>query len=149
MEGHSLSGCTAQKQSQTQEHGGTPGQSDSTDWGPKHSQEAGETNHQCMEGQGGGGVAGEGKNRGIKADEEPGQWGNKAEANCRYTCLQDMTKPEVRLNEIYSLARWMNVYYTMLLFSLFECLHSTYSYNLKFKVTIQLRHKKKRLTHKA
>lgn len=50
-----------------------------------------------MEGQDGGGVVAEDENGGIKTDEVPGQW-CKAESNCRCACLQDMTKPEVRLN---------------------------------------------------
>ncbi|XP_044022927.1 zinc finger protein 831 [Siniperca chuatsi] len=82
MVGASLVGCAAQKKPQKGD----------TDWRPKHSQEAGETNHQCMEGQGGG-VVGVDKNGGIKTDEVPGHR-CKAESNCRYTCLQDMTKPE-------------------------------------------------------
>lgn len=89
-----LSGCAAQKEPQTQEHG-TPGQPDSTDRGPEQSQEP---NCQCTEGQGSGGAAGEGTHRGIKADEQPGQWENEAESNFRYTCLQNTTKPEVRFN---------------------------------------------------
>lgn len=81
MEGDSLGVCAVQKQPQTQEHGGTPGQPDAKDWRPKPSQDAGETNYQC-EGQHGVGVSGEEK--------------SKAESNCRYICLQEMTKPEVR-----------------------------------------------------
>lgn len=91
MEGHS--GYTVQ--SQTQECEGTPGPSDSTDWGPR--QKAGQRNHQFMEGQGGKEVAGEGKNKGIEADEGPKHWDNKAESNCRYTCSQNITKSEVSL----------------------------------------------------
>ncbi|XP_070814960.1 zinc finger protein 831 [Chaetodon trifascialis] len=87
-EGDSLVACAAQKKPQTLGHGGTSCQQDSSD-----SQEAGETYRKCMEGQGGGGVEEEDKNRGIKTDKEPGQWG-KTEPNCKYTCLQDMTKPE-------------------------------------------------------
>lgn len=78
MEGDSLGGCAVQKQLQIQERGGTPEQPDAKDWRPKQSQDAGETNYQCMERQHGG--------------EEK----SKAEPNCRYTCLQEMTKPEVR-----------------------------------------------------
>ncbi|TMS19572.1 Zinc finger protein 831 [Larimichthys crocea] len=76
MEGDSLGGCAVQKQLQIQERGGTPEQPDAKDWRPKQSQDAGETNYQCMERQHGG--------------EEK----SKAEPNCRYTCLQEMTKPE-------------------------------------------------------
>ncbi|XP_051270853.1 zinc finger protein 831 [Dicentrarchus labrax] len=93
IEGDSLAGCADQKEPQMWGHGGTPEQPDSTDWRPKQSQEAGETNHQRVEGQGGGGVVGEDKNRGIETAEEPGQPG-KADSNCRYTYLQDVTKPE-------------------------------------------------------
>lgn len=96
-EGVSLTGCAAQKEPQKWGHEGIPGQPDSIDW-TKQSQEAGETNHQCMEEQHGGAVAAEDKNGGIMTDEVPGQW-CKAESNCRYTCLQDMTLPEVRSNE--------------------------------------------------
>lgn len=91
-----LSACAAQTELQTQQHGGTPEQPHSTDWGSKQNQEAGEKNCECVEGQGGGGTAGEGKNIGLEADEQTGQWEN--ESNCRYTGLQSMTKPEVRFN---------------------------------------------------
>lgn len=90
MEGASLVGCAAQKEPQTQGHGGTSGQ---PDWRPKLSQEAEETNHQCMEVQGSGVVVGENNNGGmssIKADEVPGQWG-KAESNCRYTVMPEVS----------------------------------------------------------
>ncbi|XP_071762655.2 uncharacterized protein LOC139917426 [Centroberyx gerrardi] len=96
IEGGSLAECAAQKEPETRGHGGTPGQPDSTDWEPKQSQEAGETDHQCMEGQESGGVAGEnetGGMRSIKTEEVLGQWG-KSESNCRYIHLPDMIKPE-------------------------------------------------------
>ncbi|XP_039972039.1 zinc finger protein 831 isoform X2 [Xiphias gladius] len=93
VEGASPVGCAAQKEPQTLGHGGTPGQSDSADWRSKRSQDAGETNHQKMDGQGGGGVMREDKNGGIKTDHVPGQWGN-AKSGCRYTVLPDVKKPE-------------------------------------------------------
>lgn len=102
-----MSGYTVQ--SHTQESEGTDGPSDSTDWGPKQNQEAGQRNHQFMEGQGGKEVAGEGKNKGIKADEEPKHWGNKTESNCSYTCSQDITKSEVRIH--FFTVCWICVYY--------------------------------------
>lgn len=123
MEGASLPGHEAQKEQQTRGHGGAPGQPDSTDWRPKQCQEAGETNHQCMEGQDGGGVAGQEKSGRTKAEHELGQWGN-AESNCKYTCLQDMTNPEVRLNKFIHCSLD-----ACLLFSLFQRLDSTHWYN--------------------
>ncbi|XP_028432515.1 zinc finger protein 831 isoform X2 [Perca flavescens] len=75
---------------QTLGHGEAPGHPDCR---PRKSQEDGRTNVQCMEGRGGGGVAGEDKNREVETDEVPGQW-EKAESNCTYTCLADMAKPE-------------------------------------------------------
>lgn len=99
MDGDSLVGCAAQKELQTLGHGGTPGQPKSTDRRPKQSQEAGATNHDCMEGQSGGGLVGEDKNEGIMTDKEPGQW-DRTIFNCRYTSLQDITKTEVSLNEL-------------------------------------------------
>ncbi|XP_036958212.1 zinc finger protein 831 isoform X2 [Acanthopagrus latus] len=93
MDGDSLVGCAAQKELQTLGHGGTPGQPNSTDRRPKQSQEAGATNHDCMEGQSGGGLVGEDKNEGIMTDKEPGQW-DRTIFNCRYTSLQDITKTE-------------------------------------------------------
>lgn len=95
MEGASLVGCAAQKELQIQEHAGTPGEPDSTDWRQKQSQGAEEKNHQCLGEQGDGGVMGEEANRGIKADSVPGLWG-KAESDCRATVL---SKPEVRVSE--------------------------------------------------
>nr|XP_046237744.1 zinc finger protein 831 isoform X2 [Scatophagus argus] len=92
MEGGCLEERASQKEPQKHGHGGNPGQSDSADCRPKQRQEAGQPKHQCMNGQGSGGVAGEDKNRGIKIDEDPGQR-TKAKSNC--TCLQDMTKSEV------------------------------------------------------
>ncbi|KAG8007345.1 hypothetical protein GBF38_012834, partial [Nibea albiflora] len=76
MEGASLGGCAVQKQLETQERAGTPGQPDAKDWRPKQSQDAGETNYRCMEGQ--------------RGREEK----SKGEPNCRYACLQEMTRPE-------------------------------------------------------
>lgn len=99
MDGDSLVGCAAQKELQTLGHGGTPGQPNSTDRRPKQSQEAGATNHDCMEGQSGGGLVREDKNEGIMTDKEPGQW-DRTIFNCRYTSLQDITKTEVSLNEL-------------------------------------------------
>ncbi|XP_031156066.1 zinc finger protein 831 isoform X1 [Sander lucioperca] len=78
---------------QTLGHGEAPGHPDCTDCRPKKSQEAGKTNVQCMEGRGGGVVAGEDKNREVETDKVPGQR-DKAESNCTYTCLAEMTKPE-------------------------------------------------------
>lgn len=86
----SLEGCAAQKDSQT------PGQPKTLDWRPQQSQDAGETSNHCSEEHKGGGVVQMNKDGGINTDEEPGRWG-KAESNCRYMCLQDMTKQEVRL----------------------------------------------------
>ncbi|XP_038553465.1 zinc finger protein 831 [Micropterus salmoides] len=83
VDGASLAGCPAQKEPQKW----------GTDWRPTQIQEAGETNHQCMEAQAGRGEVGEEKNGGIKTDEVPGQR-CKAETTCRYTCLQDVTVPE-------------------------------------------------------
>lgn len=125
MEGASLAGCAAQKEPQTRGHGGTPGQPDSTDWRVKQSQGAGGTNRRCAEGPGGGGAVGEEKNGGVRTDEGPGQLG-KAESNCRYMCLQDMTKAEVRLNPCL-----------LLFYS--NSLHSTHWYNLKSPKTAQTR----------
>ncbi|XP_030584823.1 uncharacterized protein LOC115780029 [Archocentrus centrarchus] len=90
MEGASPVGCAAQKELQIQEHAGTPGEPDNTDWRQKESQGAEEKNHQCFGEQGDGGVMGEEENRGIKADSMPGLWG-KAESDCRSTVL---SKPE-------------------------------------------------------
>lgn len=39
------------------------------------------------------------KNGGIKTDHAPGQWGN-TDANCRYTVLPDITKPEGEVREV-------------------------------------------------
>nr|XP_020473951.1 uncharacterized protein LOC109970612 [Monopterus albus] len=92
-EGASQMGCAAQKESQTWAHGGLSlGQPDSTDWRPKQSREAGETNHHSVEGQGGGAVMGEDNNRGIKSDQVPDQWGN-TKTKCRYMGSSDMLKP--------------------------------------------------------
>ncbi|XP_069031821.1 zinc finger protein 831 [Embiotoca jacksoni] len=93
MEGASLVGCAAQKEPQTWELAGAPGQPDSTNLGAKQSQEARETNHQYLEEQSGGGEMGEDKNRGIKTDKLPGQKG-KAELNCRHTLSPDQEKLE-------------------------------------------------------
>lgn len=86
VEGGVPAGCTAQKETQTQEHLGTARQLDSTDWRAKQSQEVRGTNHQGSEDQGGGsGVTQEDGNRGIKADKlAAGHW-DKAESNCGYT----------------------------------------------------------------
>ncbi|AWP03472.1 putative zinc finger protein 831 [Scophthalmus maximus] len=92
MDGDCLARCAAQKL-QTRGPVGTPGQSDSMDWRPQLSQEAGETIHQRIDGQGGGGVMREDEARVIKRDQAPGQWGN-TRSNCGYTVLSDMTKPE-------------------------------------------------------
>uniref|UniRef100_UPI0037E93C87 zinc finger protein 831 n=1 Tax=Semicossyphus pulcher TaxID=241346 RepID=UPI0037E93C87 len=90
MDGASLAGSAAQEELQTQRHGET---SDSADWRPKQRQEVEETNHRCLEGEGGGGMAGEDMSREIEKDEQPDEPG-EAESDCRYMCLQDVTKPE-------------------------------------------------------
>lgn len=102
-----MSGYTVQ--SHTQECEGAHGPSD---WGPKQNQDAGQRHHQFMEGRGGKEVAGEGKKKGIKADEEPKKWGNKAESNCTYTCSQGVTKSEVKIN--FFTVCWICVYYAVL-----------------------------------
>ncbi|XP_028261471.1 zinc finger protein 831 isoform X2 [Parambassis ranga] len=90
-EASSLPGCAAQKEPQTQEHVGTPGQ---PDWRPKQSQEAAETTPQCLEEQPGGGVmTGEDKNSRINRDKLHGEW-SKMESNCRSMALPETTKPE-------------------------------------------------------
>ncbi|XP_035008383.2 zinc finger protein 831 isoform X1 [Hippoglossus stenolepis] len=99
MEGDCLVGCEVQKEPQKWGHVGVPGQSDCTDWRPKLSQEAGETTHQGIDGQSGGGVMREDKNGGIKADTVPGQLAN-TESNCRYTALPDMTELEGQDTEV-------------------------------------------------
>lgn len=98
MDGDCLARCAAQKL-QTRGPVGTPGQSDSMDWRPQLSQEAGETIHQRIDGQGGGGVMREDEARVIKRDQAPGQWGN-TRSNCGYTVLSDMTKPEGEATEV-------------------------------------------------
>ncbi|XP_042263354.1 zinc finger protein 831 isoform X1 [Thunnus maccoyii] len=108
MEGASLAGCAAQKEPQTQGHGGTPGQ---PDWRPKQTQEAEETNTmiQCMEEQGSG-VMEENKNGGmssIKADEVPGHWG-KVESNCRYTVSPDLVTPEGEDRGVKADSSWLS-----------------------------------------
>lgn len=109
MDGASLAGCPAQKEPQKW----------GTDWRPTQSQEAGETNHQCMEAQAGRGEVGEEKNGGIKTDEVPGQR-CKAERTCRYTCLQDVTVPEVRRNEfIHCPLDAFLLYYTIFFYFFF------------------------------
>lgn len=72
MEAASLVARAGQKEPHTWGHGGTPGQPDSTDCRLRLSQDAGETHHQRAEGQGGGRVTGEDKDRGIKTDQVPG-----------------------------------------------------------------------------
>ncbi|XP_047439923.1 zinc finger protein 831 [Mugil cephalus] len=96
IEGTSLEECPAQRELQTWEHSGTPGQTHNAAWKPKQNQEAGDANHhqQCTEEQaGGGGVTGEDKKRGIKTDTFPGPCG-KAESDCRATVRPNTTKPE-------------------------------------------------------
>ncbi|KAM7423289.1 hypothetical protein PAMA_011035 [Pampus argenteus] len=100
----------AQKEPQTRGHGGTHGQ---PDWRPKQSQEAEETNHQCMEEQQGSEVAvGENESRemsGINADEVPGQWETgKVESNCRYTVLPDMVIPEGEDRRVKADSSWLS-----------------------------------------
>ncbi|KAM7402744.1 hypothetical protein PAMP_017958 [Pampus punctatissimus] len=99
----------AQKEPQTRGHGGTPGQ---PDWRPRQSQEAEETNHQCMEEQQGNEVAvGENENgemSSIKADEVSGQWEmGKVESNCRYTVLPDMVMPEGEDRRVKADSSWL------------------------------------------
>ncbi|XP_022600748.1 zinc finger protein 831 [Seriola dumerili] len=93
VEGASLAGCATEKEPQTWGHTGAPGQSDCTGWVPKQSQDTGVTNHQRMDGQGGGEVMIKDKNGGMKTDQVPGQWGN-TDSNSRYTVVPDITKPE-------------------------------------------------------
>lgn len=86
-------GCPAQKVPQTGAHGGTPGQPDSTGWRSKQSQEARETNHQCVEGQGRGVVVGEDDlagMRSIKLEVVQGQWG-KDSSYCRHLVSPETT----------------------------------------------------------
>ncbi|KAK2862649.1 hypothetical protein Q5P01_002182 [Channa striata] len=76
MEGASLLG---QKELQAWGHEGTPGQPDSNAGRQNQSQEAKETNHQCVEGHGGGGVMGEnkpdqGEDRKVKTDAFKDSW---------------------------------------------------------------------------
>ncbi|KAG7473159.1 zinc finger protein 831 [Solea senegalensis] len=94
-EGDSLSECRAQKELQTW----GPGQSDGANWRPKPSQEAGERNHQRIDGQRSEGAMLEDKNGGMKTDQVPGQK-NNMELNCKNTLLSDVTKPEGEDTEV-------------------------------------------------
>ncbi|KAM4612751.1 zinc finger protein 831 [Polymixia lowei] len=96
IEGGSLAGCAAQEEPETRGHGSTIGRPDSTDREPTESQEAGDLDPRCMEGQDRRGLAGEDRDGGmwsIKTDEVLEQAG-KAQSNGRCIHLSDMIKPE-------------------------------------------------------